>query len=287
MRGRSRLAFGPLRLLVSAMALYVASHHPVEASESAWQTIAESGEVRVAVIPDRPCYFDRSGVPGGWQGFPVEIAKQIVGDLSNAMHRKLKIVWTPSSWSTVILDVQASKTDLFVGLAMTEQRKDAVDMFGPLWSVPDVIIARKGLKLPSSWGAFDTARMRVAVAMGTTAEQTAQRLLPHARIRGMKNSSDALLDVMSNNSDIVVTTFIAALAALSQNPQLGHLVVPRPISAIPTGGIARADTDNRLRRFLDSWAATNAKTDAQHALILGQLKACGLNTALIPNDVKF
>lgn len=253
-----------------------------------WDKIAESGVVRVGVIPNRPCYYWTAEGSNKWQGFPVHMSRDIVDALSKKMGKPLKIEWMPTNWGTSVLDVQSGKMDMFVGLAITEARKRAVDMFGPLWSVPDVVIARKGVKINGSrWEDFNKPEYRVSVAMGTTTEQTAHKYTPKANIRAMKSTNDAILDVQSGNADLFINTLISGLAAMKENSNLSNLVVPEPLSAIPAGGILRKDGDGRLYRFINDWAKQYHDSGKAQEVIYEELRTCGLDTKLLPANTKF
>ncbi len=177
---------------------------------------------------------------------------------------------------------------MFVGLAITEERKRAVDMFGPLWSVPDVVIARKGVKIDGSrWEDFNKPDYRISVAMGTTTEQTAQTYTPKATIRSMKTTNDAILDIQSGKADLFVNTLISGLAAMKDNGNLTNIVVPEPLSAIPAGGILRKDGDGRLYRFIEDWSKQYHDSGKAQEVIYAELQACGLDTKLLPDNTKF
>jgi len=253
-----------------------------------WDKIADSGVVRIGVIPNRPCYYWQAEPGGEQQGFPVHMSRDIVQALSKEMGKPLKIEWQPTSWSTSVLDVQSGKIDMFVGLAITEERKRAVDMFGPMWSVPDVVIARKGVQISGKrWEDFNKPDYRVSVAMGTTTEQTAHKYLSKAQIRSMKNTNDAILDVQAGKADLFVNTLISGLAAMKENSNLSNIVVPEPLSSIPAGGILRKDGDGRLAKFVDAWVKTYHDSGKAQEVIYEELKNCGLDINLLPENTKF
>lgn len=272
-------------ILGTAIALgAMASAH---AADSTWQDVSDRGTVRVGVIPARQCYYWQQPGSTDWKGFPVAISRDAVDALGQAMGKKLKIDWVTTSWGTSILDVQSGKIDMFIGLAETPQRKQAVYMFGPLWTLPDVAVGRKGFNIDPTWAGLDKPSTRVAVAMGTTSEQAARKYVPHAQIRSLKNSNDAILDVQSDKSDITLTTAIAGLAAMQANQNLANMVVPRPLSAIPADGVMRRDGDGKFYQFLQNWAARYYAQGESKKRVLEALSECGLDPKRLPPDMQF
>jgi len=261
--------------------------HMAYAVDSTWDDIKKSGIVRVGVITNRPCYYWQKPGETEWRGFPVQMSRDIVEAMSKEMGEPLKVEWVPTGWNTVILDAQASKLDIFVGLAETEERKRAVNMFGPLWSVPDVAIARPGITLGKTWESFNNPNVKVSVAMGTTTEQTARKYVPNAQIRALKSTNDAILDVQSQNSDIFINTAISGLAAMKENANLANLVMPEPLSSIPAGGITRKDGDGKLAAFIQHWSEQYRASGKVDTEIKAALVDCGLDVSKLPANTKF
>lgn len=276
-----------LRRCALGLSLAMALIGSAQAADSTWQDVKDRGTVRVGVIPARQCYYWQSPGSDEWKGFPVAISRDAVDALSQAMGEKLKIEWVTTSWGTSVLDVQSGKIDFFIGLAETPQRKQAVYMFGPLWTLPDVAVGRKGFDLDHTWAGLDKPSTRVAVAMGTTSEQAARKYLPHAQVRSLKSSNDAILDVQSGKSDITLTTAIAGLAAMQANQNLSNMVVPRPLSAIAADGVTRRDGDGKFYDFLQKWATKYYAGGNTKKRVLEALSECGLDPKRLPSDMAY
>ncbi|WP_084530782.1 transporter substrate-binding domain-containing protein [Burkholderia sp. WSM2232] len=278
---------GCLRSAAAGVSLAIALVGTAKAADSTWQDVKARGVVRVGVIPARQCYYWQSPGSDEWKGFPVAMSRDAVDALSQAMGEKLKIEYVTTSWGTSVLDVQSGKIDFFIGLAETPQRKQAVSMFGPLWTLPDVAVGRKGFNIDNTWAALNKPATRVAVAMGTTSEQAAKKYLADSQIRSLKNSNDAILDVQSGKSDITLTTAIAGLAAMKVNQNLSNMVVPHPLSAIPADGVTRRDGDGKFYDFLQKWATKYYADGNTKKRVLEALGECGLDPKRLPSDMVF
>jgi polar amino acid transport system substrate-binding protein len=263
----------------------LATGTPALAQTSTWERIAKTGVVKVGVIPNRPPYFDM--VNGEWQGFTADMSRDVVKALGVAMDREIKPEWVLSSWTTVVLDLQAGKFDFFLGMALSEERKKALDMFGPIWSVPNVSINAAGFNPGDAWDAYNKPDVKVTVAMGTTDEQAARQFLPKATIRAMKATPEAVLDIQSGNAQAWVTTVLTGLGAMKGNQTLANLVLLKPLYALPSGGGTRKDGDGRFYTFMQGWGWAYKESGLSQKRILDSMKSFGLDVDKLPKDVKF
>jgi polar amino acid transport system substrate-binding protein len=258
---------------------------PASAQNSTWEQIEKTGVVKIGVIPNRPPYFEM--VNGEWQGFTAEMSRDVVKALSVAMDKEIKPEWVLSSWTTVVLDLQAGKFDFFLGMAMSEERKKALHMFGPIWSVPNVAINAAGFNPGDAWEAYNKPDVKVTVAMGTTDEQAARKFTPKATIRAMKATPEAVLDVQSGNAQTWITTVLTGLGAMKQNSSLANLVLLKPLYALPSGGGTRKDGDGRFYTFMQGWGWAYKASGLSQKRIFDAMKQFGLDVNRLPKDVTF
>lgn len=273
--------------IAGMLMLAAAAAGPVQAQDSTWERIEKSGVVKVGVIPNRPPYFWQEGSNKEWKGFTADMSRDIVEALGVAMGKEIKAEWVLSSWNTIVLDLQASKVDFFLGMAFSEERKKALHMFGPLWAVPNVAINKAGFKPGDNWEDYNKKGVRVSVAMGTTDEQAARQFLPNSQIRAMKGMAETVLDIQSGNGDTLVTTVLTGLGAMKENKSLANLVVLRPTYALPSGGGTRRDNDGRFYTFLNGWSWAYRNAGLSQKRILDSMREFGLNVELLPSDMKF
>lgn len=221
------------------------------------------------------------------EGFTAEMSRDIVKGLSVAMNKELKTEWIITSYATVILDIQASKVDFFIGMAFSEERLKALNMFGPMWAVPNVAVNRKDFKIGDTWAVYNRPEVNIAVQMGTTDEDAARKFLPNAKIRGLKGFAETVLDVQSGNSQTFVASVLTGMGALKENPSLGDLVVLQPVFALPSGGGVRRDGDGRLFEWLQGWAWSYRNSGWSQRRIVESMKDAGLPVERLPPDLKF
>ncbi|MHB9099638.1 MAG: transporter substrate-binding domain-containing protein [Syntrophales bacterium] len=263
----------------------VVSERTAFAQNSTWERIAKTGVVRIGVIPNRPPYFEM--VKGEWQGFQADMSRDVAKALSVAMDREIKAEWVLTSWTTVVLDLQAAKLDFFLAMAMSEERKKALDMFGPIWSVPQVAINAAGFNPGDTWDAYNKPEVKVSVVMGTTDEQAARKFLPKATIRAMKGTPEAVLDIQSGNAQAWITTVNTGLGAMKENKSLSNLVILKPVFAFPSGGGTRKDGDGRFYTFMEGWGWAYRESGLSHKRIMDAMAQFGLDVKRLPKDFKY
>jgi len=258
---------------------------PAAAAASSWDSIAERGAVRVGVIPARPPYFWQED--GKWVGFSVAMGEELAKALSRKMGKPIKVEWVITSFTSIILDLQANKVDAFFGLSFSEERNKAIHLAGPLYSLPSVILKAKGLEIGDQWADFNKPDVKVVVVMGTTDEQVARKFLPNAQIRAMKGMGEAVLDIQSRNSVAMVTTVLTGLGALKANASLGTMVVLQPTNNAPSFGGTRRDGDDRFATFLQDWALAYRADGSAKRVIFSAMEKFGLDTSQLPPAVQF
>jgi polar amino acid transport system substrate-binding protein len=258
---------------------------PAFAAPSTWDAIVERGTVRIGVIPARPPYFWQED--GKWVGFSAVMGEDLAKALSKKMGKDIKVDWVVTSFTTIILDLQADKVDAFFGLSFSEERKKAVHLAGPLYSLPSVVLKAQGLVIGDKWSDFNKPDIKVAVVMGTTDEQVARKMLPNAEIRALKGMGEAVLDVQSRNSSALVTTVLTGLGALKANKSLGSMAVLQPVNDAPSFGGTRRDGDDRFGNFLQEWALAYRADGSAKKVIFSAMEKFGLDTSQLPAAVQF
>ncbi len=273
--------------LVAAVAF--SNSTPVLA-QSAWNQISETGVFRIGVIPARPPYMWQKLGSDDWEGFTVEMAKNVVDALShaNAMNKAIKLTYVPTSFQTVVLDIQSNRLDAFFGFSITEKRKEAIDMFGPLYALAHVLINRDGFYPGDKWEDYNKPDVKVSFALGTTDQDTVKKLLPKATQLGMRNESEAIMSVQSSNADAFSTTVLTGLASFQLNPNFSRMVVAKPVEmSNPSGGGVRKDGEGRLHSFMQAWAWSNHQAGISKAMIIDSIHKAGMDPSKLPPEMKF
>lgn len=272
---------GALLLTLVASTLSVADAGAV----GTWDDIVERGTVRIGVIPARPPYFWQED--GKWVGFSAEMGKDLAAAFSKEVGKDIEVEFVVTSWTTVILDIQADKIDAFFGLSYAEERDKAIHLAGPMYSLPSVILKAKGVDLDDTWEAFNNPDVNIAVVMGTTDEKVARDKLPEANIRALKGMGEAVLDIQSRNADAMVTTVLTGLGALKENASIGSMAVLQPVRTAPSYGGTRRDGDERFATFMQEWISAYRANGEAKRVILESMEKFGLDTNQLPPDVEF
>jgi polar amino acid transport system substrate-binding protein len=272
-------------LVLATSAAALVRVRPAAAADSSWEKIATSGTLKVGVIPSRPPYFWLQD--GKWTGFSAEMGREVTGSLAKAMNRPLETRFVETTWPTVILDLQSGRLDSFFGLSYSKQRAEALNLFGPLYALPEVAVNRTGFAPGAQWADYDKPNVRVSVVMGTTDADAAKKLLPHADITAFKGMAEAVLAVQSAHTETLVTTALVALGAMKENTSLGQMVVLEPTYTQPSYGGTRHDSDGRLAKFLQNWATQYRQSGQCKQVILAAMRQYGLDIAKLPAGVDF
>ncbi len=282
------MKIGKMLAYVGAAAVFLASQvaFSAPASADAWEEVKERGVIRIGMIPQRACYYWRDNDNEDWKGFPVRMGNDATAALSEEMGRELSIEWVPTSWANVVLDLQSAKIDAFFGIGITEERQRAVDMFGPIYAVPEVLVVRKDSTIGNTWADLNKPEIRLTTSMGSTEEAAAKEHAPLAQLRLMQSGDLALLDVQSGNSDVQLETVITGLAGATKAGNLKLLLLD-PYTAPESGGAVRRDGVGRLLDFMQDWGQEYRDSGALQETILASLEECGLDVNMLPEGTRF
>lgn len=252
---------------------------------SAWDQIATTGKIRFGMYPNQSPY--NFTIDGKSYGFRLSMARDCAEKLGKKMGRSLEVEEVPSSLQTIVLDIQANRIDVHMGLTVTEERQKAVDMFGPIYLMPVAAFSRTGFAPLRHWEDLDKTGIKVSVLQGSTDETAARERLKNVSFRGFKNAGEVLLDVISGNADAAVMGLLLGMNGAKQNSNIGNIVPLEPLFAPPSGGAARKDGDGRLTAFLQEWATDLQASGRAAELILESMKDAGLDVGKLPPNTKF
>lgn len=243
--------------------------------------IKRSGILRIAVIVGQEPYFHKDLPTGKWSGACIDMANDIAAKLS----AKVEIV--ESSWGNQILDLQGDKVDLAFAVNPTPERALVIDFSTPILVHSFTIITRKGFVKPQTWGEINKPDVKIAVDIGSTHDLIARRYCPTATILGFKTRDEAILAVATGRADCNVSLAVLAISTLKKNPNLGDLVIPRPLLTLPTNMGIRAEPDRRYKDFLSAWADYNRAMGQTREWMLKGFEAVGISTDDVPPEIQF
>lgn len=243
--------------------------------------IKQRGVLRVAVIVGQEPYFHKDLASGQWSGACVDMANDIASKLS------AKVETVESTWGNQILDLQGDKVDLAFAVNPTPERALVIDFSTPILVHSFTVITKKGFAKPQTWAEINKPEVKIAIDIGSTHDMIARRYCPKATILGFKNRDEAILAVATGRADCNVSLAVLAVSTLKKNPNLGELVIPRPILTLPTNMGIRAESDRRYKDFLSAWADYNRSLGQTREWMLKGFEAVGLSPDDIPPEVQF
>ncbi len=258
---------------------------PARAANSTWEAIAARGTIRFGVLQNHAPYHDFEN--GKWVGFAIQMGLDCMQAVSTSMQKPLRPTYVETSLETVILDIQADKLDLYFGLTASPERRRAISLIGPIYALPECAINTHGFDPGDAWADYDKPSISVAVVLGSTDEQAARKMLPHANIRALKSTADAILDIESGNSKAMINTVLSGMMASKKTPNLGSPVVLQPLLSQPSMAGTRRDGDDRFAKFCQDWAEQYRASGQAKQAILTAMRQSGLDPSNLPSSIRF
>jgi polar amino acid transport system substrate-binding protein len=248
---------------------------------STLERIKRTGSLRIGVIVGQEPYFHKDLASGQWSGACIDMANDIASKLG------AKVETVETTWGNQILDLQGDKIDLAFAVNPTPERSLVIDFSTPILVHSFTVITKKGFAKPQNWSDIDKGEVKIAVDLGSTHELIARRYCPKATILGFKNRDEAILAVATGRADCNVSLAVLSVSTLKKNPNLGDLVIPRPLLTLPTNMGIRAEADRRYKDFLSAWADYNRSLGQTREWMLKGFAAVGLSPDDIPAEVQF
>jgi polar amino acid transport system substrate-binding protein len=278
-----RDAFTTVALAGVAMAggLELAAADTAEPAGATLERIKRTGTLRIAVIVGQEPYFHKDLPTGKWSGACIDMANDIASKLS------AKVETVESTWGNQILDLQGDKVDIAFAVNPTPERALVIDFSTPILVHSFTVITRKGFAKPLTWEEINKPEVKISVDIGSTHELIARRYCPKATILGFKNRDEAILAVATGRADCNVSLAVLAVSTLKKNPNLGELVIPRPLLTLPTTMGIRAESDRRYKDFLSAWADYNRAMGQTREWMLKGFEMVGLAAEDLPPEVQF
>lgn len=269
----------------AAVAATVASQAPAladtPATGSTLERIKRTGVLRIGVLVGQEPYFHKDLASGTWSGACIEMANDIASKLS------AKIETVETTWGNQILDLQGDKIDLAFAVNPTPERALVIDFSTPILVHSFTVITKKGFAKPQVWEDINKPEVKIAVDLGSTHDLIARRYCSKANILGFKTRDEAILAVATGRADCNISLAVLAVSTLKKNPNLGELVIPKPLLTLPTNIGIRAETDRRYKDFLSAWADYSRSLGSTREWMLKGFAAAGLSPEDIPAEVQF
>ena len=260
---------------------------PAQSTRSLWDNIENSGTLVCGAMASNPLGSWKTG-PGQYAGYEINFCNQAAHDLAAAMGKPIAVRYQEITWSTVVLELQSGRIDLFPSMSVTEQRKQALDMTEPVLMLDECVINRRGVPGHAAWREYNVADMRIATVIGTSDAQAVRELAPNATILGFKELAEASLAVQSGRADALGTSIIVCLDTAKRAPDaFGEIVVPTPGRPLPSSAGMRRDLDHRFFDWMNQWVAKIRASGLNRQLLIDAIRQGGLDPAKLPANIAF
>ena len=237
------------------------------AEGSTMARLQEAGKVRVGTKFDQPL-FGQKNLEGNLEGFDVEIAKIIAGELGIEASG---IEWVETVSANREPFIQQDKVDFVVATyTINDKRKQVVDFAGPYYVAGQDIMVKKGNPLGIA-GPDDLAGKKVCSVTGSTPAENIRTNYPQAKLTEFDVYSKCAEALKNGQVEAVTTDNVILLGLISQDPEAFELV-DKKFTEEPYGiGLKKGDTEFRNfindtldklyqdGRWLAAWDATAGK----------------------------
>jgi len=258
------------------------------AAAGLWDKISSSGELVCAAIAASPIGSWMLEGDGEWAGYEINLCRPIAPDLSSAMQKPIQLRLKESSWSTIVIDLQTGRVDLWPGMSETAERLKALDMVGPMYTLAHCAVDRKGLPELKTWARYSDPSVRIAAITGTSDEKAARELAPKGTLLSYPNTAAAVLAVQAGRADTLVTNVLSCLDILTKNPGVfGNVEVPEPVRSLGSSAGFRRDGEGKFGDWLRGWAERARSNGTVQKLFFDAMGRAGMDPAKLPEGFSF
>jgi polar amino acid transport system substrate-binding protein len=188
------------RLLSVVLMFFLILTGTVSAQESVIEKIQKQGVIRVGMSTFVP--WAMKDKQGNLVGFEIDVARKLAQDMG------VKIEFVPTAWSGIIPALLTGKFDVIIGgMGITPERNLKVNFSMPYeYSGMSMVAHKQKAQGFSSVEDFNKKDVRIAVRMGTTAEQATRKYMPEATLKLFENESQALQELSLGRVHAVVSS---------------------------------------------------------------------------------
>ena len=218
---------------------------PSFAEGSTMAKLQQAGKVRVGTKFDQPL-FGQKNLDGNLEGFDVEIAKIIAGELGI---QPSGIEWVEAVSANREPFIQQDKVDYVVATyTINDKRKQVVDFAGPYYQAGQDIMVAKG-NPEGIGGPDDLAGKKVCSVTGSTPAENIRTNYPKAQLTEFDVYSKCAEALKNGQVQAVTTDNVILLGLISQDQEAFELVA-KPFTKEPYGiGLKKGDT--AFRNFIN------------------------------------
>jgi cyclohexadienyl dehydratase len=208
------IALPPAHLAAVVAGLKQIRYHDT-AQSTLWPTILQQGRLRVGTTGDY-APFSTSTVEGNRTGIDIDLAQSLAAFLG------VQLVFTQTSWPTLLDDLTAGKYDIAMsGISIKPFRQKIGHMSEPYQTGGKTPIIRcADQDKLNSLDAIDEPGIRVIVNPGGTNERYTMTNIKEAPIRVFDNNSEIFDEIVAGRADVMITDAIEVIYRSGRHPSL-------------------------------------------------------------------
>lgn len=179
---------------------------------------------------------------GEYKGYDIEVAKLIAKELG------VKVEFIPTTWKTLLDDLQADKFDIAMGgITRTTKRQTVANMTNPYLVFGKCFLVRKGDKNKyNSLEVVNKANVRVGVNIGGTNEALVNEFITKATVIRYKNNLDVPVALENNEIDVMITETPEAITYQKNNPKLEGALLDKTLTKSQMGYVVAKENQHLL-----------------------------------------
>jgi polar amino acid transport system substrate-binding protein len=256
-------------------------------ADPVWDRIKGSGKLVCGAIPNDPIGSWVDSRTNQWEGYEMDLCRQIANDLTVTMGTKITPEFKETGWTTVVLDLQSQKLDIWPGMSATPEREKALSMVGPIYNLAFCAMNRTGFHSDETWEALNKPEVRIATVSSTSVETAFKKLAPNATHVTLPGYAEVTLAVQSGRADIMGADILRCLTVAKNAPNaFGGILFPRPVQSLGSSAGVLKSAD-QFTAWLKKWADEKKRSGAVKDIFLKVFEKAGLDPHKVPADLQF
>ena len=234
-----------VRGLLLGLLMFISSN---AAEMSKLDKIKQNNQIKVCIWPE---YYGISYLDQRTQklvGIDSDLAKELAKDLD------VKLKFIPSSFATLVKDVNSDKCDIAMfAIGNTESRRAKLRFTTPHLSSDIYAITTKANKKINSWEDIDKKGIVVAVAKGTYHEPVMKKKLKNAQLLVVNSFKAREQEVKASRADVFMTDYPFGKRMIAKTNWAKLIIPSKTYHKTPYAWVMNYGDDkfyNRVEKFI-------------------------------------
>jgi glutamate transport system substrate-binding protein len=225
---------------------YQVAANPSFPAGSTMERLSKAGKIRIGVKADQPGIGNKNPATNQYEGFDIEIAKIIAGQLGLSPD---KIEFTEAVSKNREPFIQTGNVDIVIAsYSITDKRKKVVSFAGPYYQTGQDLLVRKADK-DTITGPDKLAGKKVCSVTGSTPLANIEENYKQAKTVPFSTYTECVDQLTTNQVDAVTTDGAILLGYAAKDPD-NLYVVGKPFST-EKYGIGLKKDDKTFRDFIN------------------------------------